>query len=153
MNKSLPPINQRIKIYIDEKYNGNVSKFCADLGYETSQKVSRLFKIDGRTGKFPIPSTEVLIDISNLLEITIDELVKGRGGLDLPQSTSVSVRSEKKEKITLLKEPHLDSSGYNKRSSIPYKLAEYLDLRSKAEKLNHEADKLLIDILRDIDSK
>lgn len=77
MNNTLPSVNQRIKIIIDTEFDGNVSAFSKKLGYNSPQKINRLFKIDDRTSKFPIASTEILTDISNMFEISIDELVKG----------------------------------------------------------------------------
>jgi len=77
MNFTLPPVNQRIKIIIDTKFGGNVTSFSSFLGYNSPQKINRLFKIDTRNNKFPLPSTEVLTDISNKLDMSIDELVSG----------------------------------------------------------------------------
>jgi hypothetical protein len=77
MENTLPPINQRIKSFIEEKYNGNVSDFSVKLGYEKPQKVNRLFKIDERTQKYPTPSTDMLSDISNMFDLSLDYLIKG----------------------------------------------------------------------------
>lgn len=80
----LPPINQRIKDLIDDKYNGNITKCANDLGYKSSQKLNRLFSVDQRLTdlqkkeyKFPTPSTEMLADISNLFDVSLDYLIKG----------------------------------------------------------------------------
>jgi len=80
METSLPAINQRIKNLIDSKFDGNITNFAKELGYTSSQKINRLFKVDSRSKedpKFPTPSTDLLEDISNKFEITLDELVKG----------------------------------------------------------------------------
>lgn len=77
MDNILPAVNQRIKIIIDSKFNGNVTEFSRELGFNSPQKVNRLFKIDNRTQKFPVPSTDMLAKISNLFEISLDELIKG----------------------------------------------------------------------------
>lgn len=77
MDKMLPPVNQRIKNLIERVSNGNVTDFSKRLGYDKPQKVNRLFKIDDRTEKYPVPSTEMLEDISNVFDISLDQLIKG----------------------------------------------------------------------------
>lgn len=74
MDETLPSKNQSIKKLIQEKYDGNVCAFCRALGIKDSQKINRLFKIDKRSGKYPIPSTKIIELISNKLEISVDEL-------------------------------------------------------------------------------
>lgn len=71
----LPPINQKIKDIIDKQFNGSVRAFCLKLGLSNSQKVNRLFNIDPRNNKYPIPSTEILTLISNKLGVAIGELI------------------------------------------------------------------------------
>ena len=71
----LPPINQKIKDIIDERFNGSVRAFCLKLGLKNSQKINRLFNIDPRNEKYPIPSTEILTLISNTLDVPIETLL------------------------------------------------------------------------------
>ena len=71
----LPPINQKIKDIIDERFNGSVRAFCLKLGLKNSQKINRLFNIDPRNDKYPIPSTDILTLISNTLDIPIEALL------------------------------------------------------------------------------
>lgn len=80
MENTLPPINQRIKNLIDDKFGGIVSSFCKELGLESPQKINRLFKLDVRSknvAHYPTPSTDILEVISNKFDISLDELVKG----------------------------------------------------------------------------
>lgn len=76
-NIPLPAINQRIRELIDELSNGNVSAFCSTLGYNSAQKVNRLFNIDPRTGKYPTPSSTIITDISNTFHIQTEWIIKG----------------------------------------------------------------------------
>jgi len=72
----LPPVNQRIKIIIDSKFGGNVTEFSRFLGYSGSQKINRLFKEDPRNGKYPTASIDILTDISNKFDLSMDDLTK-----------------------------------------------------------------------------
>lgn len=76
-NLTLPAVNQRIKELIDKETNGNKAKFSRKLGYNSAQKVNRLFMIDARTGKFPVPSTKILTDISDTFNVPMNWLMKG----------------------------------------------------------------------------
>jgi hypothetical protein len=77
MKNSLPPVNQRIKILIDDKFGGNVTKFSKYLGHNGPQKINRMFSPDPRNGKIPIPSIDILKEISNKFDISLDELMNG----------------------------------------------------------------------------
>lgn len=78
-NIELPAINQRIKEIINDQTKGNVTAFTLALGYSSAQKVNRLFKIDSRTGKYPIPSSTIISDISNMFDINTNWIVSGTG--------------------------------------------------------------------------
>lgn len=75
----LPAINQRIKEVINDQTKGNVTAFSVALGYTGAQKVNRLFKIDSRTEKYPVPSSTIISDISNVFDVNIDWIVSGAG--------------------------------------------------------------------------
>lgn len=75
----LPAINQRIKEIISDQTKGNVTAFSLKLGYTSAQKINRLFKIDSRTEKYPVPSSTIITDISNRFDINIDWIVSGAG--------------------------------------------------------------------------
>lgn len=74
MEQALPTKNQKIKDLIDERFDGNVSGFCRELGMKDPQRINRLFMVDKRNGKYPTPSTEILELISNKLGVPINEL-------------------------------------------------------------------------------
>lgn len=78
-NIELPAINQRVKEIIDDQTKGNVTAFSLALGYTSAQKVNRLFKIDSRTGKYPVPSSTIISDISNKFDINTNWIVSGIG--------------------------------------------------------------------------
>lgn len=78
-NIELPAINQRVKEIIEDKTKGNVTAFSLALGYTSAQKVNRLFKIDSRTGKYPVPSSTIISDISNMFDVNTNWLVSGTG--------------------------------------------------------------------------
>ena len=77
--KIIPPVNQRIRYLIDEKFGGSVRAFCKALGFTESQKVNRLFKIDLRNGKYPTPSIDILNVISKTFDISLIWLQYGEG--------------------------------------------------------------------------
>ncbi|MFA5849981.1 MAG: S24 family peptidase [Bacteroidales bacterium] len=76
--KLLPSVNQRIKDIVDKEFGGNVTAFAKKLGYDSSQKINRLFKIDPRSAEYPVPSSSILSDISNIFDISIDFLQTGK---------------------------------------------------------------------------
>lgn len=86
---NIPPVNQRIKNVIDSMYKGSVRAFCLELGLPNSQKVNRLFNVDRRNNKYPTPSSDILMIISNKLGISLDWLQTGKGEMrisDAPTS-------------------------------------------------------------------
>lgn len=77
--EALPHTNARIKELIDEKEGGNVSKFATRIG-QTQQVISRLFRIDSRTKRYPWVSDNVLRSIiETYTDINKDWLEKGIG--------------------------------------------------------------------------
>lgn len=78
-NLKLPSINQRIKELINNQTDGNVTAFSQALGYTSAQKVNRLFKIDSRIEKYPVPSSTIISDISNKFDVNTDWIVSGTG--------------------------------------------------------------------------
>lgn len=79
MNNSLPPVNQRIYDLIEEISKGNKTAFSIELGYRSAQKINRLFIIDKRTDKYPVPSSTIISDISNTFDINPTWLLTGEG--------------------------------------------------------------------------
>jgi len=63
---SLPPINQRVKRLINHYSNGVVRVFAEQLENVSQQTLNRLFNIDTRTKKYPIPTTDILVAITNM---------------------------------------------------------------------------------------
>ncbi|TDX83936.1 S24 family peptidase [Epilithonimonas xixisoli] len=57
----LPSVNARIRRVINEKFNGNVSRFSSAIDV-VPQKVNRFFNIDGRTNKYPDPNKTDILD-------------------------------------------------------------------------------------------
>jgi hypothetical protein len=56
-------ISQRIQ-YIMERESTGIDDFCDKLIDVPTTSISKLFKIDKRTDKYPLPPTELLIKIS-----------------------------------------------------------------------------------------
>lgn len=59
----LPDINKRILQLVDYYAGRSVKKFAESIGIP-QQTVNRLFNKDTRTGRFPMPTTEVLVSIT-----------------------------------------------------------------------------------------
>ena len=55
---SLPPVNQRVFDIMQDKADGKMSIFARTLGI-TPQAISRLFRINTKTGKYPTISSEI----------------------------------------------------------------------------------------------
>lgn len=75
--KELPDINCRLRSLIEKHSFGNVRRFCQIIGLSDSSKINRLFNKDKNNGRFPIPSTEIVILICNKLGYTTDWLLRG----------------------------------------------------------------------------
>ena len=59
------PISQRIKIIMNREANGNEIQFAKRMAGIPYQSISRLFKLDKRGNKYPIPSTSLILEIIN----------------------------------------------------------------------------------------
>lgn len=73
----LPEINKRIKKLVEKYAEDNFSKFCRMVDINPSYKLTRLFSIESRNGKYPEPSLDVVRQISSKLDIDINYLVFG----------------------------------------------------------------------------
>ena len=77
----LPPINQRIKYLVDYYSNGVVRVFAEKLGV-SQQTLNRIFNIDTRTEKYPVPTTEILVAITNMfVNVNTRWLLSGKGNM------------------------------------------------------------------------
>ena len=65
----------RIKEFMDYKSLNSLT-LAKELGYNSSEKLSRLFR-DGNAK----PSYDIIYDISNMFEINVDWLITGRGSM------------------------------------------------------------------------
>ena len=65
----------RIKEFMDYKSLNSLT-LAKELGYKSSEKLSRLFR-DGNAK----PSYDIIYDISNMFEINVDWLITGRGSM------------------------------------------------------------------------
>lgn len=57
------PISQRIKIIMTRESNGKVVDFAKKLNGIPYQVISRLFKIEPKTQKYPTPTTDLILEI------------------------------------------------------------------------------------------
>lgn len=76
--KEFPPITRRIKKLVDEHCGGNVRQFSLNMGMTDSVRINRLFKRDKRNNEFPLPSTEIVIMISNTYKVSTDWILLGK---------------------------------------------------------------------------
>lgn len=78
----------------------NSLSFSKELGYKSSEKISRLFRDGGAK-----PSYDIIYDISNKFEINTDWLVTGRGQMlrnaDVEQNPEVQVENNTSELMLL----------------------------------------------------
>lgn len=72
-----PEITKRILSIINDKFDGNVRQFSFALGLTSSSKINRLFLKDKRSGNYPIPSSDIVLLISNVFNVSTDWLFKG----------------------------------------------------------------------------
>ncbi|MFD2961332.1 MULTISPECIES: S24 family peptidase [Olivibacter] len=78
--EQLPSLNLRIKQLIDYYSDGNVNNFADKLVSISQQRLNRLFNIDSRTGKYPTPTTDILVAITEMfVEINAVWLLTGNG--------------------------------------------------------------------------
>lgn len=114
----LPEINQRIKKLINAKAGGSERKFAELCGLGSSQKLNRIFHPDKRSGNYPSPSIDIVINIANKFAIDLNWLLgieneKSIVGEETPapyhtkskMPTVITVDSEGKENITLVPIP------------------------------------------------
>lgn len=83
---NIPPINQRIKEIVKFYNDNNVREFCRKIGLEAPQKVNRLFLVNEDNGKYPVPSTEIILTILNKFDkISAEWLLLGKGEMLRPE--------------------------------------------------------------------
>jgi hypothetical protein len=144
----LPPINQRIKDLIYLYTEGNVSEFSKNIG-QSSQKMNRLFNVDSRSmkipgssGKYPRPSLEILLAITNNYpKVNSDWLNKGEGEMLLSdgESKGNSAKIEELKIIMRLKDEQIAElkKDYQELSAIYYVTAhEFEKLKTDIDKKN-----------------
>ncbi|KAA5258030.1 MULTISPECIES: S24 family peptidase [Bacteroides] len=68
-------IVSRIKEFMDYKSMNSLT-LANKLGYKSSEKLSRLFRVENAK-----PSYDIIYDISNMFEINTDWLITGRGSM------------------------------------------------------------------------
>ncbi len=117
----LPEITNRIKKLIEHFSDGNVADFVRLTKISSHQVLNRIFSIDKRSGKYPKPSSGILIPIqTNLTEINYNWLLTGEGPM---------LKSESNELVSIYKK---------EVSQVPeddYMMVEYADLRTSAGNL------------------
>ena len=78
----LPEISKRIQKLIKMYADNNVAKFVRLTDIASVQKINRIFHKDPRNDKYPLPSIDVVLAISNKLEnVDLNWLLKGEGEL------------------------------------------------------------------------
>ncbi len=73
----LPEINKRIKKLVEKYAQDNASEFCRIVDIKPSYKLTRLFTVENRNGKYPEPSLDVVRQISSKLDVDLNYLVFG----------------------------------------------------------------------------
>lgn len=92
----LPVVNRRVYDLVVKYENGNVRKFAERIGV-TQQVLNRIFKKDGRNGKYPSVSPDIKNRLLNNLGIDEISLLTGDGNMlkeEYPKEQAVSTRSE-----------------------------------------------------------
>jgi len=74
----LPEINKRIKKLVEKYAKDNASEFCRIVDISPSYKLTRLFTIEPRNGRYPEPSLDVVRQIASGLDIDLNFLVFGK---------------------------------------------------------------------------
>lgn len=147
--ENLPPANQRIRDLIVEYSNDSVRDFCLKLGYDSSQKINRLFHIDRRNGKCPAPSIDVITDISNTFDISLEWIQYGTGNKHIDRSQSgedlPEYKNEKKEVPYHFFQQLLDMQNDLIESNKA--LAEANKALSESNKVLIETNKKIVDLL------
>lgn len=127
------PISQRIKILIDRESNGKVVDFASKLEGIPYQVISRLFKPDARSGKYPTPSTDLILEIINKFTfVSIPWFITGVGEMLKSQENIYNLENN----ISIMQE----RNSYD-NSDIYWK-GRYDELREQFEKLQKELEEL-----------
>lgn len=91
----LPLYTRNIMRIITKSTDGNITKFANQMGMENSTRVQRIFQPDKRSGKYPVPSTELLMMIHDVYGISVDDILFTE--ID-PQSILSSSKQENQQK-------------------------------------------------------
>jgi phage repressor protein C with HTH and peptisase S24 domain len=89
-----------------EYYSLNSLSLSKMLGYNSSEKLSRLFRDKGAK-----PSYDIIYDISNKFEINIEWLITGRGEMLNPDDDSSPVANNSSPREDLISIPIVDVEG------------------------------------------
>lgn len=73
----LPDINKRIRFLIDKHASGRINRFADMCGMSSAYKLNRLFLEDKRSGKVPVASIDIVLDIANTFKIDMNWLLLG----------------------------------------------------------------------------
>lgn len=102
----LPSENKRVKEIIDFYCNGNVNQFSRQINV-SQPRISRLFNIDQRSGKYPLLSFDIAQSIINkFIDVSSEWLLTGKG--------SMHKRYVSEDADQILNEP---KHSYNKQSN------------------------------------
>jgi len=83
---------ERLKLFM-QSYKLNQSELAKELGYKSSEKISRLFRKDGAN-----PSVDIILDISNRFEdLNIEWLLTGNGLMKKEESLNDLMSKQLKE--------------------------------------------------------
>lgn len=123
-----PPVTQRIMEIIMKEFNGRVRSFCTYMGLKDSAKINRLFKRDTRSGKYPMPSSDVILMISEKMNVSADWLLKGIE--EKPQSVNnININTNKGNGNTITENSTVQSTA--ELAEIIKKQQEQIDLLLK----------------------
>lgn len=126
------PISQRIKIIIERESKGKVVDFANKLNDIPYQVISRLFKCDARNGKYPTPSTDVLLEIINkFTSYNPVWLITGKGEMLLEQNKNDNVFAA--EVIESFKRTDIKENDIYWRGRYDELLEQYERLLNKIE--------------------
>lgn len=73
----LPEITKRIKKLVEKHADNNSAKFCRMVDIKPSYKLTRLFSVETRNGKYPEPSLDLVRQIAKALDIDTNYLIFG----------------------------------------------------------------------------
>lgn len=96
----LPIENQRVKKVIEYYFDGNVNQFSKEINV-SQPRISRLFSLDSRNGKYPIVSFDIIQSIINkFIDVSPEWLIVGRGKMIKEKSNIIAepVSSSRKTK-------------------------------------------------------